>query len=343
MPPEHWRSGDRTRARRLHAETEEVVWTPGAEAGNPLALSPLPDLVSLRGDPDRLGEAIGAASASLQGIAGLADGDDAQHKRALLASSLAHLAAHAEEGSLEAYTALLDALPAELGPAPLAREMAEVLRAEGARDPALCALGAPLALDRLFGSEGAERVRISVIHPVGLPRLDRQRRFLHRLSLALCAWAVAGPPEPPRPRGLLVIDGMQDLAPATEGDLCTESLLRLSALGRAHGLAIVFAARDPRKVDARIVRGCATHIYGLSSSPAVLSALGELVDQRGGAVDDIPGLQTGQFYVHSAAADHPSPIKTKIPMSLSASPLRPPSERTILARAETSRASIARG
>lgn len=344
--PPFWRAGDAELARRFHETTEMIVWTPGRESGNPLALEPLPDFSPLGDDPEELEGAVQMVCDALGEIVAAGSSQKAEKKGGLLAESLRYFARQFPGGTLQDYIELLDALPPEAGLGlkqehKLAEEMADSLKVEIAKNPLLRTSGTPLDPAVLFGDDRPERgsTRLSVISLVGLPSDKMQCYFLNQLAMLLFSW-IKKNPRPPGDRamrGLLVIDEAKDYVPSQKGTPCKESIMRLAAQARKYRLGLVFATQHPKDIETKVVGNCATHFYGLNNSPASLDTLRDLMKQKGGSGDDIPRLKTGQFYVHNSDAGHQQPIKVNIPISLSSSPKNPLEEAEILEKAKLSR------
>lgn len=335
--PASSRAGDEELARRFHEKAEQIVWTPGRDSGNPLALEPLPNFSSLS-DDDELEAAVQMACDALKQIVAPGFSLKARNKEGLLTNSLRYFARHFADGGLREYVALLDELTSEAGLGiknedGLAREMADSLKVEMVKNPLLRSSGNPLDPAILLGDDqpGHRKVRISVVSLAGLHGDRAQFYFLNQMAMLLFSWIKKNPTPPEnRPlRGLLVIDEAKDFVPALKKTACKDSIMRLAAQARKYRLGLIFATQHPKDIDTKIVGNCATHLYGLNNSPASLDTLHELMRQKGGSGTDIPKLKAGQFYVHNADSGHKQPIKIKIPMSLSRLPNSPLEETEI--------------
>jgi hypothetical protein len=338
----HWRPGDEALARRFHASTEMILWTPGKESGNPLTLQPLPDFDAVKGDPEELRDAVLMADASLAGIVAKGKAAGTEKKLGILRSSLGFFARNYASGTLHDYVDMLKDLPdgAGLGvnkEKALADEMSDALRVQMTTNPLLNTTGAALDPAVLFGDDRQRAAtRISVISLLGLPTLDMQRTFLNQLAMILFSWIKKNPKPPGRPiRGLLVVDEAKDFVPSQRFSECKESMLRLGAQARKYGLGLVFATQHPKDIEHKLIGNSSTHFYGLNNSPASLATLQEQMRLKGGSGDDIARLKVGQFYFHSAGAAQTSPVKLKVPDCLSNKRLL--NEHEILTKARQSR------
>jgi hypothetical protein len=353
-PPEGWHDGDAERARRYFDQTEVVVWTPGRETANPLALRPLPDLAVLADDPDELETAIAMVRESLAEVVAPKGAAGSKNKQGVLNAALRFLA-HNGGGSLPELTAILTDLPPSAGiglanERKLAAQMADTLRAEVETNPLLRSAGAAMDPGTLFGLDRPERTRISVVSLVGLPGVEAQRSFVNQLAMTLFGWIKANPNPAPLPlRGLLVIDEARDLAPAVASSVCKESLNRLMTQARKYHLGMVLATQNPKDLLHTIVANGSTHYYGKVNSPAALEALKSLLHDKGGNGDDVSRLTRGQFYVHNVEMDRPPgqtdtppPMKVAVPMCLTHHRPSPPDDAEVFAKAVASRVRLGR-
>ena len=150
-PPGDWQPEDKQKAERYHKQVEVVVWTPGKESGNALALEPLPDLTAVSDDVDELEEAVAMVGGSLGLIVAPGRAQAANFKLGLLAASLRYFATHGG-GRLQDFIDLLRDLPPEAGlridkASKLAEQMGDALTAAVATNPLLRSSGTALDPD----------------------------------------------------------------------------------------------------------------------------------------------------------------------------------------------------
>ena len=337
--PESWTSDDASKAARYHAETDVVVWTPGCESGNPLTLSPLPDLASLAADPEELDQAIGMAVDTLSGLAAKKD----KTSVGVLASALKY---YARQGgrTLSGLLGVLSDLPPDAGAgisrAPkVACALSDALRATIEVNPLLRQSGVPLEPGVLFGLD-SDRVRVSVVSLAGLPSEEARTQFVAQLAMTFFGWIRKNPsPEGSPLRGLLVIDEAKDFVPSRATTPCKGSLVRLAAQARKYGLGLLFATQEPRSIDHAVISNARTHAYGRMNSPASIETVVDLIRGKGGSGNDVGSLPRGTFYVHSMAPR--APTKVAVPMCLSYHPPAPPTEADLRDRAARDRARVA--
>jgi hypothetical protein len=342
-PPESWQDEDRQKAAQYHQNTQVIIWTPGREAANPLNLNPLPDFPAVVNDPDELNQAIDMARDSLEEIVASGKSESAKKRRGVLRSALEYFAQNGS-GSLEDFATLLSDLPMEAGggisdPQKKAQEMADLLNAEISNNPLLRQSGVSLDPAALFGLSGANKTRISVINFFGLAGLPQQQQFLNQLAMTLFTWIKKNPAPVDRPlRGLLVIDEAKDFVPSGSSTSCKASIIRLAAQARKYGLGLIFATQAPKSIDHNIIANCSTQFYGKANSPASIQVMQEQLNQRGSSGQDIPKLQTGQFYAVSERLT--APVKILAPLCLSYHPPTPLGDMEVMQRAIESRNAI---
>ncbi len=321
-PPAGWLDGDAALSEQYFATVENVIWTPGAESGNPLNLEPLPNLAAVADQPEELDAAVDMAVATLAELVAEGRSKGARNKRGLLTSALKFFAKQGG-GTLRQFAELLADLPAEAGlgiskEEKLAAEISDSLKVAMETSAMLRGSGTGLDPAILFGDvPGVERTRISVISLAWLASVESKRHFLNQLAMTLFAWIKQHPSPPDRRlRGLLVIDEAKDYVPATGGSACTESMERLVAQARKYHLGVVFATQNPKDIRHTIVSNCATHCYGKVNSTTARDTLIELLQSKGGSGRDISSLPRGQFYIHNADATA-APVKIQMPLCLS--------------------------
>jgi len=343
--PSSWRAGDEARAKRFHAQAEQIVWTPGStSSGNPLVLQPLPDFSSFVDDEEERADAVGMAYDGLRETAIHGNSQKAKNSAGILQNALDYFSKHHPAGGIDQLITLLEEYPLEMSigitnEEKYAKEMADSLKLAQISNPLLKDTGTPLDPTILFGDDAAtSKTRISVISLVKLNSKEKMHSFMNQLAMKLFSWIKKNPTPPNNRamRGLLVIDEARDFAPSGKGTECKESLVRLAAQARKYGLGLVFATQHPKDIDTKIVGNCATHLYGLNNSPASKATLDELMKDKGGNGSDIAKLKAGQFFVSNNDSKHRKPTKTVVPMSLSRSPEQPAEEDYVMGLASQS-------
>jgi hypothetical protein len=335
-PPASWGPGDAEKARDYLANTEVLVWTPRLEAGRPLSMQPLPDLVSLVDDPDEFGLALDTAVAALAPRARTdSNTAKAEQGRAVLREALSTFA---RDGGtdLSTFLSFLSDLPegaATLSRAwPIAQQMSETLRAAMINDPLFGGAGTPLDPGVLLTPTHGKRARISVISMVGLPTDPQRQSFVNQLQMALFAWIKQHPAGDRPLGGLFVMDEAQTLAPSDGRTACTASTLALASQARKYGLGLVFATQAPKGIHNRIVGNAATQFFGFINSPVQVAAAKEMAAAKSSTVLDISRLRAGEFYLGDEGSEF---RKVRTPMCLSHHPSSALSAEEVLVRARS--------
>lgn len=336
--PTAFEEPDRAKAETYRERIETVVWTPGIAGGNPIMLAPMPDFAPVHGDEDELQQTVVMAHAALKPLIG-ASGSKAVLKEGVLMQALQHFACSGEEG-LDPFVRLLSDLPPEVSniddAAKIAAAMANLIKAEIAKNPLLSFKGTPLDPQALLASGKNCRTRISIINFSGLPADEAKQAFVNQLEMTLFSWIKKNPPPQDRPlTGLLVMDEAQNFAPSQKSTPCKESTIALVAQARKYGLGMVFATQVPKNIDNKIISNCTTHFYGKMNSPATIEATRELMAAKGGSGSDIASMKAGDFYFTTEGMTAPEKIKT--PLCLSHHPQNPLGQEDVVKRARASR------
>ncbi len=331
---------DARKAGLYHAKTEVVVWTPGAENGNPMRLNPLPDFDAFNGGTrEREAEfnaAIEVATSSIGDIIIKQRGSTAVKQTAILKGTLRYFATRG--GSIKDLVALLREPPDDVTEPyekgdKLARELSELLHAEIQNDPLIGGTGTPLDPSLLFRASDPSKTRVSVLSLVGLPSYDQKRRFVDQLASTLFSWIKKNPAPPGGLLGLLVMDEAKDFVPSGRTVPGKENVIRLAAQARKYGLGLLFATQEPKSIEHTIVSNCSTLLGGKMSSPTAIDALQQLLSDKGTRATDVGSLKPGQFYF-GTGQDKPRKVATSL--CLSYHPSTPPSEAEVLETARRS-------
>jgi DNA helicase HerA-like ATPase len=214
--------------------------------------------------------------------------------------------------------------------------MAQRLQSELQNNILLHQEGPYLDPSLLLGDTSLRQARVSVINLAGLPNLKVRQQFLNQLAMALLIWIKQNSAPPSMPvRGFLVMDETTDFIPAEHSVPCKENLLRFAAEAPTHGLGLIFTTQAPRNIDHTLMASSFTQFFGKASSPATIEAVQEQLKMCGGKGDDIPALESGQFYLYREGT--PAPVKIAIPLCLSYHPPSPLEMAEILKRAAASR------
>jgi hypothetical protein len=339
-PPPAWMPGDATKARLYHSRTEVVIWTPGAEHGNPVALDVIPDLAAVADAPEELQVALAMLVASL---APLVTAPGIEARAITLGVLMATLQYFAREGGggLEALIVLLSDLPPEAHAGyaqadQVARGIAERLRAGSKTDPFLRQAGAGFDPRAWFEASRSGKTRVSVINLSGLPATARQR-FMAQLSMTLFCYMKRALLGERALLGLLVIDQASEFAPPARSLASKDNLLRLMVQARKYGLGMLLAAESPTSIDEQIAANSSSHIYGRAASPSAVDAARKQMELRTGGSGDVGALNPGTFYFHMQGMNTPQRFDTRL--CLSVHPAGAVTDLEVLERAKRGRGS----
>ncbi|WP_327039367.1 helicase HerA domain-containing protein [Micromonospora maris] len=332
--PSGWGPDDPDRAAAYLSGTDVVIWTPGRQAGRPLAFQPLPRFTDVLDDPDGFTAAVNAAVATLAPHARVDGGTDkARLGRAVLREALISYA-RTGANDLREFTEVLNDLPdgvSQLDGAPkLAAGMAQLLKAALINDPLFGGAGTPVDPGELLTAPPGRRARVSVISFVGLPEEHQRQSFVNQLQLALFTWIKRHPAGDRPLGGLFVMDEAQTLAPSGANTACTQSTLALTSQARKYGLGLVFATQAPKALHNQIPGNAATQFYGLLTVPVQIEAARDVARAKGADLADIGKMRTGQFY---AAVEGGRFVKMQAPMCLSHHPRSPLTTEEVVHRA----------
>jgi hypothetical protein len=331
QPPKGWGNSDEANAKRYFETTEVVIWTPRRETGRPLAFQPLADLLGMKDDAEEFAIALDNAVENLLPRARLpSTGGKAEQGRAVLKQAL-HAFAQGGGGELREFLTFLSDLPdgvsnlANAGK--LARDISQTLIAVTVNDPLFGGDGEAADPGLLLTPSKGKNARISVISFIGLPNNDQRQSFVNQLQMALFAWVKKHPAGERPLGGLLVMDEAQIFAPSSPATASTSSTLALASQARKYGLGLILATQAPKGLHNRVAGNTTTQFYGFLNAPAQIEAAKEMAAAKGGAVNDISRLTTGNFYL---ASENINLQKISAPLCLSYHPKSPLTEQEVL-------------
>jgi DNA helicase HerA-like ATPase len=262
---------DGARIARLRAAVDTAIYTPGSQAGLPLAVdrsfdAPAPELAR---DADALRERVLGAVSGVLGLAGLDADPVRSREHILLAAVLERAWSEGRSLDLGGLVRAVQSPPFErLGVLDLesffpARErfaLAMTLNNLLA-SPAFAAWreGEPLDVSRLLYAEDG-RPRLSILSIAHLS--DSQRMFFVTLLLnEVVAW-MRTQPGTSSLRALLYMDEVFGYFPPTANPPSKMPMLTLLKQARAHGLGVVLATQNPVDLDYKGLSNAGTWFLG---------------------------------------------------------------------------------
>jgi len=348
-----WRDGlvkwqqDGARIARLRDSAEVTVYTPGSNAGRPVAVlgsfaAPGPAIAD---DAELLAERVNSAVSALLGLLGI-DGDPLTSREHLLLSVIFHqrwsagrdldpaeLIAHIQQPPVSRIGVMdLDVV----FPAPdrfsLAMRLNHLLASPVFQ---LWTQGEALDLDRLlYTPAGKPRVAIISIAHLG----ERERMFVvaSLLGQAL-AWTrrQAGSDSL---RALLYFDEIAGYVPPVANPPSKAALLTLLKQARAFGVGVLVATQNPVDLDYKALANCGTWLVGTLQTERdrdrVLDALGAVGGaDRAELQRLLAGLGKRQFLLHDIHEAAPVVFESRWAMSYLRGPMTREQIRSVMGAA----------
>jgi hypothetical protein len=324
--------GDEDWTERYFERVEVKIWTPGSSKGNPLTISPIPDLAGVAGDPDLLQTTIDEATEGLMDVVNLKTDNLKEGVLAWCVRRMAQTGGQGLTGLLELLSELPPEAEDELGDhvGRTAANLAAHLRGAAVKNPGLNEVSA-LTPETFFTADQPGRTRLSVVNLSSLNSLPAKQAFVQKLVMSVFAWltsrADAGL------AGLLVLDEARDLIPSVHASACKKILVRYANQARKYGFGLILASQAIKSVDNQIVANCSNLFVGRQGSPAPIKAAEDLLEISG-----VANLENGQFFVRTPSVKRSSgkPVKIKAALGFSWQP-KSPDPNEVMAMAAASR------
>jgi hypothetical protein len=343
---ELWRQGlaawgeDGARIRRLRESADLAIYTPGSNAGLPLAIlkSFAAPPSQIRDDAEALREQVGVTATSLLGLLGI-DADPIQSREHILISTILE-GAWREGRDLD-----LASLIHTIQKPPVTK--VGVLELE-AFFPAPDRLELATALNNLLASpgfaawmEGEPLDPAALLHtPEGKPRLsiisiahlgDEERMFFVTLLLNQVTGWMRRQSGTTSLRAILYMDEIFGFFPPVANPPSKQPLLTLLKQARAYGLGVVLATQNPVDLDYKGLSNAGTWFLGrlqterdkarvLEGLEGAVTGAGQRFDRT--SMDRIlSSLGTRIFLMHNVHEDAPEVFETRWAMSYLRGPL----------------------
>lgn len=339
-----WKKGladwqqDGDRIRRLREAAEVTVYTPGSNAGVPLALLRSFDAPRGEVDEETLRERVSAGVSGLLGLVGI-EADPIQSRDHILLSRILH-------------DAWAEGRDVDLGALILAIQKPGFDRV-GVLDlesffPARDRAGLAMSINNLLASPGAQAwmqgepldIGRMLVTPAGKPRIsvvsiahlsDAQRMFFVATLLSeMVSWmrAQGGTSST---RALLFMDEIYGFFPPTANPPSKGPMLTLLKQARAFGLGVVLATQNPVDLDYKGLSNCGTWFIGRLQTDRdkmrVLDGLEGASTASGNSLDRaqldtlLSSLGKRVFLLHSVHEEAPVLFQTRWTLSFLRGPI----------------------
>jgi hypothetical protein len=328
------------RIARLRAAAELALYTPGSDAGIPIAMlrSFEAPSAAIRGSAEALRQRVESTASAVLALAGV-DADPVKSREHVLLANLLGQAWAAGRGfDLAGLVMAVQNPPfSAIGVLDLETfypksERFELVMALNnlLASPSAAALmrGEPLDVDSLlYTREGKPRVSVLSIAHLG----EAERKAFVTLLLGnLVSWMRAQPGTSSL-RALLFMDEVAGYLPPVANPPTKPLFLTLFKQARAYGLGVVVATQNPVDVDYKVLSNAGTWLVGRLQTARdrarVLEGLTGAAEGAGGAADArsiekvLGDLQQRQFLVYSARGTAPYVMQSRWTLSYLRGPL----------------------
>jgi hypothetical protein len=294
------RSPEPDRARALAAALDVRLFTPGATAGCPLALSIVPDLAHVaEHDRDRV---VQRAARGLAAILRPGDGAVDAARLAVLAQAIAVLASRRASGTLAELVSLIDqqddALVARTARAgryddALFKRLVQELQSLQVSDAALFDPAAePLSFSTLTGRR-IGKTPLSIVNTRSLGEVPRTQAWV--AHLIGCLTHSSPPVRGDELTALLVLDEAELFLPVSGKVPCKEPMQDLLKSSRSAGLGVMLVSQRPAELDYRSREQIRTWFLGRMRDARSNDRLNPLFDRLPPIKGKLAGLERGRF------------------------------------------------
>ena len=311
------------RRQALTARLDVVVYTPGEDRGQPLAIPVVPAGLHALSSSDRTQVARYAAS-SLASMMGLRDSQGDRARVSILAKAIELLGSGPLDPApgLDALSGLLHRRDPDLVNA-IGRldtrhfgklvEGLETLRLSA--DHLFRATDPQLSPDAMLGPAPDGRTRLTVISTKFLTDIQTIDFWVARLLVEMSRWAARSPSG--ELQAVLLLDEADIYLPAVRKPATKEPLLDLLKRGRSAGLGVLLATQSPGDLDYQARHNVNTWFLGRVAEQTAIAKMKPLFSEcRVPVAERLPQCGTGEFFrVRGGAAvqlkAHRSALETR--------------------------------
>ncbi|MGB1092322.1 MAG: hypothetical protein ACPGYX_09370, partial [Oceanobacter sp.] len=162
------------------------------------------------------------------------------------------------------------------------------------------------------------KTRVSVVNLMGLASTESRARLLVQLAVSLASWGYGRMEAGSHAEGfraLLVIDDAERLINASPMGL--DGLKYLLEHAGLFGIGVVLSTQNPAYLDDNLVSLFGNTLFGRANSHQLMELIQAQIRLKGSIGHDVPWLQRGEFYAHSAGFNES--VRIEVPASLSLS------------------------
>jgi hypothetical protein len=288
---------------RLRAAIDVVLYTPGADAGRPLAIPVVPgDLGQLpAADREQLAQFAAASLGTMMGYRSKAPDPKLvilQNAievlarlpgRAVTAKALQQLVADQDDALLCQVEGFEDKH---------FKKLSQDLLTLALQHRRLLEAGELLDVDALLGRGSvAGKTRLTVINTQLLGDAATTDFWVAQLLLALDRWRAKNPAPDGRLQAVFLFDEADQYLPAVRQPAAKGPMESLLKRARSAGIGLFLATQSPGDFDYRCRDQVLTWLIGRVKEPVAIGKLKPMLEGRPDAVDKLPGHAAGQFYL----------------------------------------------
>jgi hypothetical protein len=288
---------------RLRAAVEVALYTPGADAGRPLAIPVVPgDLGQLpAADREQLAQYAAASLGAMMGYRSKAP----DPKLVILQKAIEVLA---RLPGREVTAKALQQLVADQDDALLCqvegfedkhfKKLSQDLLTLSLQHRRLLESGEPLNVDTLLGRDsGTGKTRLTVINTQFLGDAATTDFWVAQLLLAVDRWRAKNPSPDGRLQAVFLFDEADQYLPAVRQPAAKGPMESLLKRARSAGIGLFLATQSPGDFDYRCRDQVLTWLIGRVKEPVAIGKLRPMLEARPDAADKLPNQTAGQFFL----------------------------------------------
>ena len=294
-------AGRAERRAKLRDRVEVAVYTPGADAGRPLAIPVVPELAGLNSvDREQLAQYAAAGLGQMMGYKGRTP----DPKVVILQKAIEVQGRSGQGVTVKALQQLVadreESLVNELGgfDDKHFKKLDENLLTLGHQHRRLLEGGEPLDIDELLGrtpATPAGKTRLSVVNTQSLGDPDTVDFWLSQFLLCVGRWASKHPSK--QLQAVFLFDEADAYLPAVGKPATKAPMENLLKRARSAGVGVFLATQSPGDLDYKCRDQVLNWLVGRVKEPVAITKLKPMLDRRPDAADKLAGQAAGEFYL----------------------------------------------